>query len=60
MNGMPLVERLMSNRPAAKVLLVSTGSAERPAVQGASWLSTPCAREELATRVQQLLEAETK
>ena len=38
MNGMPLVERLMSNRPAAKVLLVSTGSAERPAVQGASWL----------------------
>ena len=60
MNGMPLVERLMPNRPAAKVLLVSTGSAQRPAVQGASWLPTPCAREELATRVKQLLEVETK
>jgi len=60
MNGMPLVERLMPHRPAAKVLLVSTGSAQRPAVPGASWLPTPCAREELATRVQQLLEVETK
>ena len=60
MNGVPLVERLMSYRPDAKVLLVSTDSARRPAVPGASWLPTPCAREELATRVQQLLEAETK
>jgi len=60
MNGMPLVERLMPHRPAAKVLLVSTGSAQRPAVPGASWLPTPCAREELAARVQQLLEVETK
>ncbi len=60
MNGMPLVERLMPHRPDAKVLLVSTGSAQRPAVLGASWLSTPCTREELATRVQQLLEVETK
>ena len=60
MNGMPLVERLMPHRPAAKVLLVSTGSAQRPAVPGASWLPTPCAREELATRVQALLEVDTK
>jgi CheY-like chemotaxis protein len=60
MNGMPLVERLMPHRPDAKVLLVSTDSAQRPAVPGASWLPTPCARKELATRVQQLLEAETK
>lgn len=60
MNGMPLVERLMPLRPDAKVLLVSTGSAQRPAIPGASWLPTPCAREELATRVQQLLEVKTK
>jgi len=60
MNGMPLVERLMPHRPAAKVLLVSTGSAQRLAVPGASWLPTPCAREDLATRVRQLLEVETK
>lgn len=60
MNGMPLVERLMPDRPDAKVLLVSNGSAQRPAVLGASWLPTPCAREDLATRVQQLLEVETK
>jgi CheY-like chemotaxis protein len=60
MNGIPLVERLMPDRPAAKVLLVSTGSAQRPAVPGASWLPTPCAREELAARVQALLEVETK
>lgn len=60
MNGMPLVERLMPDRPDAKVLLVSTGSAQRPAVPGTSWLPTPCGREQLATRVQQLLEVETK
>jgi len=60
MNGMPLVERLMPHRPDAKVLLVSTGSAQRPAVPGTSWLPTPCGREQLATRVQQLLEVETK
>jgi CheY-like chemotaxis protein len=58
MNGMPLVERLMSHRPAAKVLLVSTGSAQPPTVPGASWLPTSCAREELAARVQRLLEVE--
>jgi len=60
MNGMPLVERLMLHRPTAKVLLVSAGSAQRPAVPGASWLPIPCAREELATRVEGLLEVETK
>lgn len=60
MNGMPLVERLMPHRPDAKVLLVSTGPAQSPAVPGASWLPTPFAREELATRVRQLLEVEAK
>jgi CheY-like chemotaxis protein len=60
MNGMTLVERLMAHRPAAKVLLVSTGSAQRPAIPGASWLPAPCAREELASCVQRLLEVETK
>lgn len=57
MNGTLLVERLMRDRPTAKVLLVSTGSPQRPTVPGASWLSTPCTREELVTRVQQLLAA---
>jgi CheY-like chemotaxis protein len=56
MNGMPLVERLMRHQPTAKVLLVSSNSAQRPAVPGASWLSTPYVREELTTRVQQLLQ----
>jgi CheY-like chemotaxis protein len=60
MNGMPLVERLMPERPAAKVLLVATGSGQRPPVPEASWLPTPCTREELAARVQRLLEVETK
>ena len=59
MNGVPLVERLMRQRPAAKALLVSTGSGPRPTVPGVSWLPTPCAREELAARVEQLLEVET-
>jgi len=60
MNGMPLVERLMPERPAAKVLLVATGSGQRPTVPEASWLPTPCTREEMAARVQWLLEVETK
>jgi CheY-like chemotaxis protein len=60
MNGMTLVERLMAHLPAAKVLLVSAGSAQRPAIPGASWLPAPCAREELASCVQRLLEVETK
>jgi len=60
MNGMSLVERLMPERPAAKVLLVATGSGQRPTVPEASWLSTPCTREELAACVQRLLEVETK
>ncbi len=60
MNGMPLVQRLMPERPAAKVLLVATGSGQRPTVPEASWLSTPCTREELAACVQRLLEVETK
>ena len=58
MNGVPLVERLMRQRPAAKALLVSTRSEPRPTVPGASWLPTPCAREDLAARVEQLLEVE--
>lgn len=60
MNGMPLVERLMTQRPAAKVLLVSTGSAQSPTIPGTSWLATPCAQEELAACVQRVLEVETK
>jgi CheY-like chemotaxis protein len=60
MNGMPLVERLIPHQPAAKVLLASTGSAQRLEIPGASWLPTPCTREDLATRVQQLLEVEAK
>lgn len=60
MNGLPLVERLMAQLPATKVLLVATGSAQSPTLPGASWLPTPCAREELAARVQRLLEVETK
>jgi len=58
MNGMPLVERLMPYRPAAKVLLVSIGSAQTPTIPGASWLPSPCTREELAAHVQRLLEVE--
>jgi CheY-like chemotaxis protein len=57
MNGTPLVEWLMRHRPTAKVLLVSTGSQQSPTVPGASWLSTPCTREALATRVEQVLGA---
>jgi len=60
MNGMPLVERLIPERPAAKVLLVATGSGQRLTVPEASWLSTPCTREEMAAHVQRLLEVETK
>ena len=60
MNGMPLVERLMPERPTAKVLLVATGSEQKPTVPGVSWLPTPCTREELAARVQRLLEVETQ
>jgi CheY-like chemotaxis protein len=60
MNGMPLVERLMPERPAAKVLLVATSSGQRPSVPEASWLPIPCTREEMAAHVQRLLEVETK
>ncbi len=59
MNGSALVERLMRQRPNAKVLLVSTDSTSKPTVPGAPWLSTPCTQEELARRVQQLLKVET-
>ena len=60
MNGEPLVQQLVSHRPAAKVLLIPQGSAPRPTVPGASWLPTPCAQEDLAVCVRRVLEAESR
>jgi len=59
MNGERLVQQLVPHRPAAKVLLISQGSVPRPMVPGASWLPTPCSREDLAMRVHQALETKT-
>jgi CheY-like chemotaxis protein len=60
MNGMPLAEQLTPLRPAAKLLLVSSGSAQRSTVPGASWLLFPCTQEDLAAHVRQVLDTETK
>lgn len=59
MNGERLVQQLVPHRPAAKVLLIPQGSVPRPTVPGASWLPTPCSREDLAMRVHQALETKT-
>jgi len=59
MNGERLVQQLVPHRPAAKVLLISQGSVPRPTVPGASWLPTPCSREDLAMGVHQALETKT-
>jgi CheY-like chemotaxis protein len=60
MNGERLVQQLVSHRPSAKVLLIPQASAPRPTIPAAFWLPTPCGQEDLAMRVRQVLESETK
>jgi hypothetical protein len=56
MNGESLATRLAPLLPAAKLLLMSSGSTQGPGGPGVLWLTTPCTDVELMARVRQALD----